>query len=270
MLLFAAVCAAKQPHIWTLLFDDYGWADAGWHRNYTAPGGEFVPATAEVQTPFLNSLVREGIELDRAYVFKYCSPSRSALQSGRNPVHVNVLNAAPFVSNANDSVAGFAAIPRNMTGIATKLAAAGYRTHMFGKSKLSDTHRPPHERAPVSAGKWDAGMATPDHTPHGRGYQTAMNYFNHANQYWSMTVASCPHNTTPAHGGVPIVDLWRTTDGDGAAEGPAWGYNNTCIGDQPRGGVDPSVCQPGPHGDTWWGGYEDSLFEQHVLATVHS
>ena len=46
-----------------------------------------------------------------------------------------------------------------MTGIASKMAAAGYKTAAFGK--------------------WDAGMATPDHTPHGRGYQVAMNYFHH-------------------------------------------------------------------------------------------
>eukprot|EP00954_Amorphochlora_amoebiformis_P023997 1363401-Amorphochlora_amoeboformis.AAC.2 len=29
--------------------------------------------------------VSEGIELDRHYVYKYCSPTRSAIQSGRNP-----------------------------------------------------------------------------------------------------------------------------------------------------------------------------------------
>ena len=43
-----------------------------------------------------------------------------------------------------------------MTGIATKLKGAGYRTAFFGK--------------------WDAGMATPDHTPRGRGYQESMSY----------------------------------------------------------------------------------------------
>ena len=53
-----------------------------------------------------------------------------------------------------------AAIPRNMTGMAIKMSAAGYKTHMFGK--------------------WDAGMATVDHTPHGRGYQTSLHYFHHA------------------------------------------------------------------------------------------
>ena len=111
----------KKPHILMVLFDDFGWADAGWHRNATAPGGEFVPYTAEVQTPHMNALVAEGIELDRAYVYKYCSPSRSALQSGRNPYHVNPLNAEPDISNPDDPVSGFAAIPRNMTGIATKV-----------------------------------------------------------------------------------------------------------------------------------------------------
>jgi hypothetical protein len=84
----AAGAGKPLPNIWMLLFDDYGWADAGWHRNYTAPGGEFVPATAEVSTPHLDQMVREGINLNRAYVYKYCSPTRSALQSGRNPYHV--------------------------------------------------------------------------------------------------------------------------------------------------------------------------------------
>ena len=35
-----------------------------------------------------DELVATGIELDRNYAFQYCSPSRSALQSGRNPIHV--------------------------------------------------------------------------------------------------------------------------------------------------------------------------------------
>ena len=71
-----------------------GWADAGFHRNYTI-GGVTVPPTDEVQTPTLNALVDEGIHLFRNYVYKYCSPTRSAIQSGRNPYHVNPLNLAP-------------------------------------------------------------------------------------------------------------------------------------------------------------------------------
>ena len=68
-----------------------------------------------------------------ADVFKYCSPTRSAIQSGRAPYHVNVLNADPAVYNPNDPVAGAAGVAREMTGMAMKLAAAGYATHFFGK-----------------------------------------------------------------------------------------------------------------------------------------
>ena len=51
----------------------------GWHR----PAGY-----KEVQTPSMDTLVKQGIELDHAYSFKFCSPTRSSLQSGRYPVHV--------------------------------------------------------------------------------------------------------------------------------------------------------------------------------------
>lgn len=91
---------------------------------------------------------------DRAYSFQFCSPTRSSLQSGRYPSHVNDKNADVTAYNPADPVSGFAAIPRNMTGIASKLKAAGYMTHQVGK--------------------WDAGMATWDHTPHGRGYDTSL------------------------------------------------------------------------------------------------
>lgn len=33
--------------------------------------------------------------------------------------------------------------------------------------------------------------AIQDHAPHGRGYHVAVNYFHHANDYWSMATDSC-------------------------------------------------------------------------------
>ena len=59
-----------------------------------------------------------------------------------------------------------------MTGVAKKMKAGGYKTHMVGK--------------------WDAGMATPEHSPLGKGYDTWLGYFQHANDYWqeSMPLAS--------------------------------------------------------------------------------
>ena len=98
-------------------------------------------------TPNIDGLVKVGVELNQGYVHKYCSPTRSSIQSGRLPFHVNVLNDDMAIWNKQDPIAGFAGIPRNMTTMAMHLSAAGYSTHM--------------------AGKWDAGMATWDHTPHG-------------------------------------------------------------------------------------------------------
>lgn len=231
--------ADKLPHILTILWDDYGWAEAGWHRNYTI-GGIHVPSTKEVQTPTLDSLVRDGMELNRAYVYKCCSPTRSAFQSGRHPYHVNPLNAAMEISNRSDPISGFAGIPRNMTGIATKMAAAGYKTSFFGK--------------------WDAGMATLDHTPHGRGYQSGLWYFHHDNDYWSMSYQLKCNRTS-------MTDLWIKDSNVNVSGRPARGYNSTCTGMNPAGSK-PIKCQPGPNGDKWWGGYEDALFEETVLRTI--
>ena len=52
-----------------------------------------------------------------------------------------------------------------MTGIAEHMLRAGYSTHMYGK--------------------WDAGMATYEHTPLGRGYQESLVYFHHVNDAWN-------------------------------------------------------------------------------------
>ena len=45
----------KKPHIVFVLFDDYGWADAGWHR-VDVRTGEGTP-DPDVQTPNMDQLV---------------------------------------------------------------------------------------------------------------------------------------------------------------------------------------------------------------------
>lgn len=163
----------RLPNIFLVLVDDFGWNDAGWHR---------TEAVDEIQTPTMDALVREGLELDRHYVHMMCTPSRASLQTGRLPVHVLTQLADPCDKNG--------AIPRNMTGIAAKLKAAGYSTHQVGK--------------------WDAGMTTPTHTPQGRGYDTSLNYFSHGN--WMYTEAEwlgseVNQSNVPLPG---IIDLWDT------------------------------------------------------------
>ena len=145
--------SSKPPNILMLIADDFGWANFGFHRRSRMNSSEVdIQAQIEAHTPSLDALADEGIHLTRHYAYKICSPSRSSFQSGRLAVHVNTVNTSPTVRNISDPVSGFAGIPRNMTTIAAKLKRAGYQTHMVGK--------------------WDAGMATPEHTPHGRGYDS--------------------------------------------------------------------------------------------------
>ena len=127
----------------------------------------------------------------RAGSWHACSPTRSSIQSGRLPIHVTVHNSDLYKYNASSASGIGAGMPRNMTGLAEKMSGAGYHT--------------------VFAGKWDAGIATPLHTPHGRGYQSAVNYFGHANGYWDERGPGGPNCSVG-------VDLYDTL-------GPAWGMN---------------------------------------------
>lgn len=155
---------APKPHVLFLLADDLGWANIGFHRT-TAKTEDEKQGQLEVQTPTINQLVKEGIQLDRHYSYRICGPARSALLSGRLAPHVLVKNVAVTASNPDDPISGYAGIPRNMTGMGEKVRRGGYRTHYTGK--------------------WDAGMATPQHTPYGRGFETSFMYYQHANDYWN-------------------------------------------------------------------------------------
>lgn len=182
-----AWAAPAKPHVVMVLVDDWGWNNVGYHR----------PGDPEVVTPNVDGLVKEGIELDRHYTYHYCSPSRSTLQSGRLSVHVAYGFDDPLLVSKTDHVSGFSGIPRNMTGLAEKMKAGGYRTHMTGK--------------------WDAGMATWEHTPMGRGYETFFGYYHHAEDYWTQRLSNSAAFPDVCGN---LVDLWNTT-------GPARDRNGT-------------------------------------------
>lgn len=179
-----------QPHVLFLLVDDLGYANLGFNR---------PSPSEEVVTPRLDELRAVGLGLERHYVYRMCSPSRSSLQSGRLAVHVNTRNSKPTVYNRITGAA--AGIPRNMSTIALKLRAAGYATHLVGK--------------------WDAGMATPRHAPLGRGYDSWLGYYNHANDYHTKGVSLL------ATGTIDIclnrfTDLWDGLSPVNNAHTPGW------------------------------------------------
>lgn len=214
----------KQPNILYILLDDWGWGDVSWHRTEETRNG--APKTSH-----MDNLRREGIELDRHYVFRVCSPTRSAIQSGRNPLQVNVQNFQPFISwDKANNVSGYAGIPVPMTTMAEHLSWAGYDTHLYGK--------------------WDAGMATHTHTPKGRGYQHSLSYWGHGNDFWDYTdPMNCSEGLSEIgkYEFMRLKDLWSD-------DSPA-----THIAAKAE-----SCSQQNQHGCT----YEEQLFKNRVMKAI--
>ena len=104
------------PHLIYMLADNIGYGNIGYIRSASAAG-----PTQEVQTPNIDKLAAHGVILERLYAYEFCSPSRSALLSGRLPAHVNIHN--------DDQTRPGAGIPADMTALPAKLKQAGYRTH---------------------------------------------------------------------------------------------------------------------------------------------
>mgnify|MGYP001183283247 CR=1 FL=1 len=73
----AQVTAAERPNIIVIVADDLGWADVGYH------GGN-------IDTPSLDRLAEQGVQLNRFYTTPICSPTRAALMTGRDPMRLGV------------------------------------------------------------------------------------------------------------------------------------------------------------------------------------
>ena len=156
------------PHIVMVLIDDWGWRD----------GPSAIRSGNLLLTPTMNTLLSEGIVMDRMYAYRYCSPTRTSLLSGRLPLHVNQLNLA------NNQRGG--GIARNMTTIANKLSSAGYFC--------------------AAIGKWHAGMSHPSLVPGRRGFAYSLGYLSGSEDHFRHTVAG----TGCAGGKGHLIDMFQT------------------------------------------------------------
>ena len=136
-MLLASGAKPLRPHLVYVLSDNLGWGNVGYHRA-ASPSGP----SPEVVTPNIDRLVATGVELDRLYTYKFCSPSRAALLTGRFPLHVNMHNKALSVPGSG--------MPLGFTTIAQKLKSAGYATHAVGKWQYV-THMRRHSLYPVQS-----------------------------------------------------------------------------------------------------------------------
>jgi arylsulfatase I/J len=152
-----------QPHIVYLLIDDLGWSD-------TEFGGSGTADFGFVSTPTMKALQPESVKLNKMYGYSWCGPSRSALLSGRLPVHVNVNHSNPMAFIRSDPLSSGEGVPAGMTMIGTKLKEAGYSTHYTGK--------------------WGVGFTWKDQNPMSRGFDTFFGYLHDSVDYWNQKLGA--------------------------------------------------------------------------------
>jgi arylsulfatase A-like enzyme len=107
-----ATASPPRPNIIVIVADDLGWNDVGYHGS-------------KIKTPNLDRIAKEGVRLEQHYVAPVCSPTRSALMSGRYWSRFGV------ISPTNDQC-----LPFGTTTLASALKSKGYETAITGKWHL--------------------------------------------------------------------------------------------------------------------------------------
>ena len=105
-----------KPNILFVIMDDLGSHDLGLHGT-------------GIETPVADSLADHGIYLSNYYVLPSCSPTRSAIISGRYPLHTGINN---FIKT--DSTIG---LPLDEETLPQVLNKVGYRSHAVGKDGVN-------------------------------------------------------------------------------------------------------------------------------------
>jgi arylsulfatase A-like enzyme len=107
------------PNIVFVLCDNVGWGD------FSCYGGN-------TPTPRIDQLAAEGIRFNNYTVEAQCTPTRSAILTGRQPVRSGTYKV-PFPGEGEGGL-----VPWEYT-IANLLSDAGYATSLWGKWHLGDT-----------------------------------------------------------------------------------------------------------------------------------
>ncbi len=136
--IFPEYVRAAPPNVVVFLADDAGWGD------YSCNGN------AQVRTPFIDSIARDGVTLDRFFVCPVCAPTRAEFLTGRYHPRGGVRGVST----------GQERIDLDERTIAEAFEAAGYATGAFGK--------------------WHNGSQWPYH-PMARGFDE---YFGHTSGHW--------------------------------------------------------------------------------------
>lgn len=114
--------ANDRPNVIIVMTDDQGYGDLECHGNTI------------IKTPNLNQLATESIRLTNFHVSPFCTPTRAALMTGRDPARTGAYRTS----------SGRTMLHTDERTIANVFADAGYVTGMVGKWHLGDNapHRP--------------------------------------------------------------------------------------------------------------------------------
>jgi len=140
--LLAAEPSAQKPNVVVILIDDMGYGDVAAHGNLV------------IKTPQLDKLHGEAVRLTNFHVDPTCSPTRSALMTGKYAHHVKVWH----------TIAGGNHLRASELTMADAFRANGYRTGMFGKWHLGANfpYRPMDRGFDEWLGQGDGGTGTTD------------------------------------------------------------------------------------------------------------
>ncbi|XP_033099226.1 arylsulfatase I-like isoform X2 [Anneissia japonica] len=139
---------STQPNIILIVADDLGWNDVSFH------GSEQIP------TPNIDKLAYEGVILFNYYVQPICTPTRSAIMTGRHPIHTGLFHSVITAAQPDG-------LRPNETTIPEHLAPLGYVSHMVGK--------------------WHLGHFAKEYLPINRGFNSSFGYYLGKEDYFDHT-----------------------------------------------------------------------------------
>jgi arylsulfatase A-like enzyme len=156
---FEVTAPAEAPNVLIVLVDDMGFGIP------SAFGGP-------VHMPTTDRLASQGLRYNQFHTTAVCSPTRTALLSGRNH-HMNNMGGITETATAFPGNTGQR--PANVAPLAEMLRLNGYSTGFFGKN---------HETAP-----WEVSVSGPtDRWPTRSGFDKFYGFFGGETDQWAPTI----------------------------------------------------------------------------------
>ncbi|KAG4069818.1 hypothetical protein HA402_006833 [Bradysia odoriphaga] len=143
----------QRPNVIFILADDLGWNDVGFH------------GSAQIPTPNLDALAYSGLILNNYYVTPICTPSRSALMTGKYPIHTGMQHTVLYAAEPRGLSLDEKILPEYLKDL-------GYSNHIVGK--------------------WHLGHFRREYTPLFRGFDSHVGYWTGHHDYFDHTADEKP------------------------------------------------------------------------------